>query len=150
MKVWLWAVVLSLALGTPALSEGLPSTKSQVFNMEFVIGPGGWLIHAFRDQTDKTVCTTIDPSTITPAIAETSGTRIVSQAFVRTGNGPGMYYLWVIEPSGIHTVFRATYLLTSCTLTELKSKQSYYSGDNRNKEASEAYNAMLRDALAGK
>ncbi|HVI32669.1 hypothetical protein [Phenylobacterium sp.] len=119
-----------------------------MYTIEYLVGHDGRLLHALKGIDDKQQCENIDTRNISPRTVSANGMRLVSDALVLSPQGTFNYYLWIIEGSGVHTVFRAGYILKNCTLTETRSQQTYYSGDNRYREAAAAYNALLRAGLA--
>ncbi|WP_041373534.1 hypothetical protein [Phenylobacterium zucineum] len=149
MRLTFAAAAVAAALASPADAQTDPlPPRSELYTIEYLVGPDGRLLHVLKGIDDKQQCENIDTGSISTRNIGANGARLVSDALVVSPQGTFNYYLWIVEKSGIHTVFRAGYIVRNCSLTETRSQQSYYSGDNRYRQAASAYNALLRTGLA--
>lgn len=93
-------------------------------------------------------CRSIDDTSTIFSSAREGTSTIVSLSYYE-GRGTFGYVLWSIDASGAHSVSRANFFLSGCTLGEERYEAQYFRSDVRWDEASEHYRALLRRNLSG-
>jgi hypothetical protein len=126
------------------------AAASPTYSTAYVVTPSNTLVQALADPMNaKRKCQSIDAASTTPEQVKQTGAMLRGWSFIESPKTFG-YATWVVEKSGLHTTYIATYILRDCSLTETRSSQRTFDGPNRGKEANAAYNALITHLLGMK
>ena len=135
---------VAAALLTAFASAAAPA---QTYTVAYVVTPSNTIVQALQDTSNaKRVCQSIDAESVITEAVKRTGAHILGWSFIKSAKTFG-YATWITEKSGLHTTYLANYMLQNCALTETRSSQKTFDGENREARANAEYNRLILTAL---